>query len=376
MGPKTKSAMYDVIIIGAGPAGLMAARTLKKSGARFLVLDRKKEIGFPLRCGEAIRASGFTELFGPADFPFVSKRVSGHRVIFGDTQRDLSTDFIELDRPGFEKWLCREVSGEVEMQNECAGIEVAGGHCRLTTNKGTERSRIAIIANGCDFRLQKQLGLVKNTPLLAPCVGGIYEFDGLDESRFKYVFDDRNEGYFWIFPKSATLANVGYGSFAKKTDISERFRALSDRYAAGAREISFYAGTVPVGGPIARTYAPGIMVCGSAAGQVYAGTGEGIYYALKAGQLAALTALRALEEGRFDGHAMKKYEFSWKRAFGKHMRAGIISRDLIKLAYRIGRVETLIKAPGEKDLKALMVEGEVPFKIALKWHILKLSGKL
>ncbi len=50
---------YDIIIIGAGPAGLMAARELKKQNIKFLIIDSKKEIGLPLRCGEGIREKEF-----------------------------------------------------------------------------------------------------------------------------------------------------------------------------------------------------------------------------------------------------------------------------------------------------------------------------
>ena len=60
--------IYDVVIIGAGPAGLMAARELEKNNVNYLVIEAKGKIGSPLKCGEITREDTFLELFDCADF--------------------------------------------------------------------------------------------------------------------------------------------------------------------------------------------------------------------------------------------------------------------------------------------------------------------
>ncbi len=66
--------MYDIVIIGAGPAGLMAARELPKSFS-FLVIDSKKKVGLPLRCGEGVREKGFLKFFKHKNYSFVKNTV-------------------------------------------------------------------------------------------------------------------------------------------------------------------------------------------------------------------------------------------------------------------------------------------------------------
>ena len=68
--------IYDVIIVGAGPAGLMAAREFTKSNLKYLIVDSKSRIGYPLRCGEVTREDTFLELFEHTDYPFITNKIS------------------------------------------------------------------------------------------------------------------------------------------------------------------------------------------------------------------------------------------------------------------------------------------------------------
>ena len=63
--------MYDIVIIGAGPAGLMAARSLPKNFS-FLVIDSKDKIGLPLKCGEGIREDKFIRIFHHKNYSLVT----------------------------------------------------------------------------------------------------------------------------------------------------------------------------------------------------------------------------------------------------------------------------------------------------------------
>jgi cation diffusion facilitator CzcD-associated flavoprotein CzcO len=67
---------YDVIIIGAGPAGLMAARELGANKVNYLIIEANSTIGSALKCGEITRQDKFFELFGYSDYPFIKNKIS------------------------------------------------------------------------------------------------------------------------------------------------------------------------------------------------------------------------------------------------------------------------------------------------------------
>ena len=68
--------IYDTIIIGAGPAGLMAAREFEANKINYLIIEAKNKIGLPLKCGEITQQETFLKLFGHTDYPFIRNKIS------------------------------------------------------------------------------------------------------------------------------------------------------------------------------------------------------------------------------------------------------------------------------------------------------------
>ena len=107
---------------------------------------------------------------------------------------------------------------------------------------------------------------------------------------------------------------------------------------------------------------------------VYAGTGEGIKYALISGKLAALTAIKSININRFDKHTLKDYDNAWKKEFGKEMIAGKLFFDLSIAAARLGKLQSLLKRPSDKEIKNLVLNGTYSFKAWFAWKICKIMG--
>lgn len=365
--------LYDVIIVGAGPAGLMAARELAKSNANYILIDVKKRLGYPLKCGEGIYAKAFEEFFGKKKYSFIRNRVKYHKVMYKDVSRTIKAEFLQLDRPQWEQWLGKGLN--IELDCRLNDVSISKEHAELHTSKGLMKAKLVILCCGCNFNIQKKLGLMKKNPIISIAYGGIFKNYNMPSNTFYYYFDDYY-GYLWIFPKTKKLANIGVGYFYidKKLNPKILLKEFLKEYDIKAEQISEYGGMAPCSGPIEKTYYDRLLVCGDSAGLLYAGTGEGIKFALKSGQLAAQTAINAVAKDRFDKKFLKQYESSWKKAFGSDMEAGRMFFDIMIAASKVGRVKELFRAPTEKELQQFVLEGKAPLRARLAWQIVKKAG--
>ena len=107
---------FDVIVVGAGPAGCCAARRAAEAGLSVAVYDHREELGVPVRCGEGLEAAA-EDLIGPIPRRTICKEVRGTR-IYAPNGAFLEADMIKaagrggwiLDRKVFDKWLAREAA--------------------------------------------------------------------------------------------------------------------------------------------------------------------------------------------------------------------------------------------------------------------------
>jgi len=375
--------IFDVIIIGAGPAGLMAARALHAKGIDYLIIDSKKRLGYPLKCAEGIPESDFKRFFGSANRAFVRNHVKNHAVIYEDYSRTIPLNYLQLDRPIFERWLGRGLN--MLLDTRFIDMHYEGDYAALTTSRGIIKARLVILCNGSNFHLQKKLGLAIKNPTIAIGYGGLfsgYSCSGyagkLRMDTFYYFFDPEFDGYLWVFPKSARTANIGVAyclrsNSQQRTDPRHVLRALMEKNKIIGKMLKEYSGTIPCSGPIKKTYADRLLVCGDAAGLVYAGTGEGIKYALLSGELAGKLASDAVHSGRFDSMFLKQYETSWKRSFSDEMVAGMAFLDMTIAASRIRKTKSLFMRPTDKEILGLIC-GRLPLRAWIGWKIIRIIG--
>ncbi|MFH0870074.1 MAG: NAD(P)/FAD-dependent oxidoreductase [archaeon] len=372
---------HSVVIIGAGPAGLMAARALRENNVDFLIIDSKKEIGLPLKCGEGVRQEGFEELFGRKRYDFVKNRSNIFEVTGGRTVRRIKAEYVILDRPRFEQWLAKPIMNDLMLETSYLDVlkkeKKDGEVClEVRTDKGNIEAEIVIMAAGCDYKLQKRFGLARKNPHLVACYGGIFKADNKDLKTLKFIFDEDNASAIWIFPKDRHTVNVGIGIYHEftKKDIRLVFDEMVKKFNIKLNGKPSYAGVFPSSGPIKKTYADRLLVCGNAAGQVYAGSGEGIYFSLKAGDIAGRTAAEAVKKKKFSARFLKRYERSWKRSFGHHLRASMYFTAILYLGLKYKKLEQLFAAPGDEELENMFVRGKVPIKAKLVVLVALLSG--
>lgn len=316
---------YDVVVVGAGPAGSIAARTAAKQGAKTLLLERDAVIGSPVRCGEAIAARNLKR-FVEIQQSWVAAEVDG-AVLYAPNGTGVpivspDTTGIILERNIFDRYLAETAAiGGARVQSRCdvTGLVTEDSYVTgVIYERFGKRQKISckvvIAADGVDSRVARWAGLYTN--IRAADLESAYQFylAGLDyDSRYCHFYfgqDVALGGYVWVFPKSPTMASVGIGVCVKDNEAGTAYRKLQefiDIHYPRAAIVGEMAGGVPVSKPIKVPYGNGILLAGDAARHCNPLTGGGIATAMMAGHQAGITAAEAVFTGNASAKALSKY---------------------------------------------------------------------
>lgn len=342
---------YDVIVIGGGPSGSSAAKTAAENGLEVLLVEKRQEIGTPVRCAEGVSKESLSELVN-IDQKWVAAEVGGAKVIAPDgteinmTERMAGNEVgYVLERKIFDRHLARVASkagADVIVKTTATGLERKGDELEVSFTKMgeefTERAKIVIGADGVESRVGKWAGI--DTTLkrdeLEVCVQ--YLMTNIDfNSSFCYFWFGRDiapGGYAWLFPKGDSTANIGLGilpKLAEKPAKEYLDRLVEDKFEDG-KIIEMVAGGVPVKGSIDTAVADNVMLVGDAARHADPITGGGIINAMRGGSFAGSVAAGAVEGGNYSRKALRNYDDLWKNDFGKSLnRNKALQKKLINL---------------------------------------------
>jgi flavin-dependent dehydrogenase len=284
-----------------------------------------------------------------------------------------------LDKPEFLHWLAEPVKNKLLLNTKLEEIKDRGYLLEMVTSQHTYKTQLAVLANGANYKFQKDLGLVKKDVELVPCIGGFFENKTLHHNTAYFFYDADLHVASWIFPKEDNIFNAGAGMMLKneKTEnlnLKQAFKQSMEKLEITLKGEPTFGGRYVTSGPIGRTYRDRILVCGDAAGQVFAGIGEGIYFSLKAGQLAGQTAVRAVKNDMLNSEFLKEYEVNWNHSFGRQLDAGIIlATDLFFLMnHRL--THNALKIIESKEIGDIWFNGKASFRLKLLYYFLKLIG--
>lgn len=368
---------YDVVVIGAGPAGSVAARFAAENGASVLMLERDREPGIPVRCAEGVSHNGIAP-FIDIDERWIASQIDVAKLTSPNGESALmhnnGTGYV-LERRIFDTALCElAASYGAQLVTKADAIDLTKEDGNITGVKfkymGEVREvqcDIVIGADGTESRVGRWAGIDTAVALrdIDTCVQ--YTLAGIDVKKdtceFYFGTEISPGGYVWIFPKSDNTANVGIGIAGhlshEKGPKEYLDEFVNQKFPKATITYTVYGG-VPTSATLKEIVKDNIMLVGDAARQVNPITGGGIVQGMIAGSIAGKTAAEAVKKKRFDAKFLKQYSKEWDKKLGNTQKVMHSMKEKF-LFMTDERFNNLVKfcqnIPADKfSLKALFTE--------------------
>ncbi|MEM3437624.1 MAG: NAD(P)/FAD-dependent oxidoreductase, partial [Nitrososphaerales archaeon] len=328
---------FDVIVVGGGVCGLIAAREIASSNLKVSVLEEDFEIGIPERCAGLISVKALTCLGLFPSKKIVKneiRRALIHSPLGSKVEVDATKQrIIVLNRREFDRELARiaEKNGAfVDLGQRVLGIEEKDGLVKIKTTKYERLAKILVDARGLSS-LRSEHGILQAAQY--DIQGSWFEKDRVEV----YLDNEITPGFFkWLIPLNEEIARLGAAGYCiNPFEILDEFVENHK-----AKVIKKIASPIFVGGASKNFVHGNIVAIGDAAGQTKPTTGGGIF----TGGVGALLAGKAISRSLINDNllALKDYETEWKRIFGKEF---MIMKQARKIYERMDneRIEEIMR---------------------------------
>lgn len=337
----------EVVVIGAGPAGSTAAKVLADNGVRVLLIDKSS---FPRDkpCGGGLTLKVLQR------FPYTRDLIESYSSSGCFYASSLSCKSeLHNDKPILAMILRKKFDEGLMKVAMKSGTCFLSGKTVVDIRKKKDKM-IVILDDGGEIESQVVIGCDGVGSVVAKKTGlhsqrsnvdrGICIFDEypmskkticqfFTEKKLVHIFVNLYglKGYGWIFPKE-NCVNIGIGVYQLEGETNQdngNLREVYENYIALLKENAIIpkdikskklrGGILPVW-PLEKTYGVGVLLCGDAAGLINPVSGEGIYFAMVSGEIAAKVTIKALKKGDTSEQFLSIYQKRWKQDFGRYLK--------------------------------------------------------